>query len=81
MFPRAMLFKVATNFALMHLRRRGTEGRYWGQVVDLDYVKEVVPDQDSLLPEREAMAEQIGDRLVEAIKGLRPASRAVASTG
>ena len=77
MFPRAMLFKVATNFALMHLRRRRVEGRYWGHLVDMEYVKEVVPDHDSLLPEREAMAEQVRDRLVEAIKGLRPACRAV----
>jgi DNA-directed RNA polymerase specialized sigma24 family protein len=39
MFPRAMLFKVATNFALMHLRRRRMECRYWGQVVDMEYVE------------------------------------------
>ena len=77
MFPRAMLFKVATNFALMHLRRRRMEGRYWGRAVDMEYVKEVVPDQDSLLPDREAMAEQVRDRLVAAIKGLRPAYRRV----
>jgi RNA polymerase sigma factor (sigma-70 family) len=77
MFPRAMLFRVATNFALMHLRRRRMEGRYWGQVVDMEHVEEVVPDQDSLLPDREAMAEQVRDRLVAAIQGLRPAYRRV----
>lgn len=77
MFPRAMLFKVATNLALMHLRRRRTEGRYWGQIVDIEYVREVVPDQGSLLPDREAMAEQVRDRLATAIKGLRPAYRRV----
>ncbi|MHB8816763.1 MAG: RNA polymerase sigma factor [Steroidobacteraceae bacterium] len=77
MFPRAMLFKVATKFALMHLRRRRVEGRYWGQPVDMEYVKEVVPDHDSLLPDREAMAEQVRDRLVAAIKELRPAYRRV----
>src|SRR5487761_1152027 len=51
MFPRAMLFKVATNFALMHLRRRRMEDRYWGHPVDMEYVKEVMPDHDSLLPD------------------------------
>jgi RNA polymerase sigma factor (sigma-70 family) len=77
MFPRAMLFKVATNFALMHLRRRRIEDGYWGQPVNMDYVKEIVPDQDSPLPEREAMAEQVKERLVAAIKQLRSAYRRV----
>ncbi|MGH7867748.1 MAG: hypothetical protein ACREP9_09005 [Candidatus Dormibacteraceae bacterium] len=52
-------------------------GRYWCQLVDMEYVKEVVPDHDSLLPDREAMAEQVRDRLVAAIKELRPAYRGV----
>lgn len=43
----------------------------------MEYVKEVVPDQDSLLSDREAMAEQVRDRLVAAIKGLRPGYRRV----
>lgn len=77
MFPRAMLFKVATNFALMHLRRQRMEDKYWGHPVDMEYVKEAVPDHDSLLPDREAMAEQVRDRLVAAIKELRPAYRRV----
>jgi len=77
MFPRAMLFKVATNFALMYLRRRRMEGLYWGQAVDMEYVTEVVPDEDTFHPEREAMAEQVRDRLAAAIKGLRPAYRRV----
>ena len=41
MFPRAMLFKVATNFALMHLRRRRLENA----MITGSAGMEEVPDQ------------------------------------
>ncbi|HEV7138104.1 MAG TPA: sigma-70 family RNA polymerase sigma factor [Steroidobacteraceae bacterium] len=72
MFPRAMLFKVATNFALMHLRRRRLEN---ATMTSADGMEEV-PDQ-RLGPDRQAMAAQIGQHLTNVIKELRPNLRNV----
>src|SRR6185437_552112 len=55
-FPRAMLFKVATDFALAHLRRRRSEGRYSRQGLRMRYMKAVVPDGYSQPPDRQVMA-------------------------
>jgi RNA polymerase sigma factor (sigma-70 family) len=72
MFPRAMLFKVATNFALMHLRRRRLENA----MITGSAGMEEVPDQ-RMGPDRQAMADEIGQHLSKVIKGLRPNLRNV----
>ena len=72
LFPRAMLFKVATNFALMHLRRRRLESA----VIIGSAGMEEVPDH-RLGPDRQAMADQIGRHLTNVIKDLRPNLRKV----
>lgn len=77
MFPRAMLFRVATNFALMHLRRRRIERRYWGDAINIECVEEGVPDADVLPADRQVLADQIGQHLAAAIKDLRPTLRKV----
>ncbi len=72
MFPRAMLFKVATNFALMHLRRRRLENA----MITGSAGMEEVPDQ-RVGPDRQAMADQIWLHLTNVIKSLRPNLRNV----
>ena len=72
MFPRAMLFKVATNFALMHLRRRRLESA----MIMGSAGMEEVPDH-RMGPDRQAMADQIGQHLTTVIKELRPNLRNV----
>ncbi len=72
MFPRAMLFKVATNFALMHLRRRRLENA----MITGSAGMEDVPDQ-RVGPDRQAMADEIGKHLANVIKDLRPNLRRV----
>ena len=72
LFPRAMLFKVATNFALMHLRRRRVESA----VVSGPAGMEEVPDQ-AAGPDRQVMAAQIAQRLAAVIEELSPPLRAV----
>jgi RNA polymerase sigma factor (sigma-70 family) len=57
-FPRAMLFKVATNFALMHLRRRRLESAMITGAAGM----EEVPDH-RMGPDRQAMADEIGKHL------------------
>jgi RNA polymerase sigma factor (sigma-70 family) len=71
-FPRAMLFKVATNFALMQLRRRRLENAMISGAAGM----EEVPDP-RVGPDRQAMADQIGQHLVNVIKDLRPTLRNV----
>ena len=71
MFPRAMLFKVATNFALMHLRRRLESAMIMGSAG-----MEEVPDH-RMGPDRQVMADQIGQHLANVIKELRPNLRNV----
>ena len=72
MFPRAMLFKVATNFALMHLRRRRLES---AMITGSAGMEEVADHR--LGPDRQAMADQIGQHLTSVIKELRPNLRSV----
>lgn len=73
MFPRAMLFKVATNFALMHLRRRRLENA----MITGSAGMEEVPDEQRMGPDRQAMADEIGQHLANVIKELRPNLRNV----
>ncbi|HXR89573.1 MAG TPA: sigma-70 family RNA polymerase sigma factor [Steroidobacteraceae bacterium] len=75
-FPRAALFNVATNLALLHLRRRraermGLEAAVNGEDKARVAVDERVP-QDRLLS-----AEEYGASLATAIKALRLAHRKV----
>jgi RNA polymerase sigma-70 factor (ECF subfamily) len=72
MFPRALLYKVATNFALMRLRRARLES----SIITGSQGMEKVPDE-SASPDKRAMAEEINERLVETIKDLRPSLRTV----
>ena len=72
LFPRAMLFRVATNFALMHLRRRRLENA----MITGSAGMEEVADQ-GMGPDRQAMTEQIGHHLSIVIKELRPNLRNV----
>jgi RNA polymerase sigma factor (sigma-70 family) len=71
-FPRAMLFKVATNFALMHLRRRRLESAMITGAVGM----EEVPDH-RMGPDRQAIADEIGKHLTKVIRELRPNLRNV----
>lgn len=77
LFPRAMLYRVATNIGRMHLRRRRVERRYWGEAVDMEEAVEAVADRNSLPADREVLAEQIGRYIAAAIVGLRPTLRRV----
>jgi RNA polymerase sigma factor (sigma-70 family) len=72
LFPRAMLFKIATNFALMQLRRRRVESA----VISGPAGMEEVVDR-SAGPDQRVLAEQIAQRLAEVIEELSPPLRAV----
>ncbi len=72
LFPRAMLFKIATNYALMHLRRRRVESAVISGPGGMDQV----PDHAGG-PDRRVMADQIAQRLAQVIQDLSPPLRAV----
>jgi RNA polymerase sigma factor (sigma-70 family) len=72
MFPRAMLYRIATNFALMRLRRARLEST----IITGSLGMEKVPDE-AASPDKHAMAEEINERLVQMIRELRPNLRAV----
>lgn len=74
LFPRAALFKVATNFALMHLRKRRVGVGIVG-ATDIEKAEEV-PDH-RVNPDQRVSAEQLGDWLALAITALRPSIRKV----
>jgi RNA polymerase sigma factor (sigma-70 family) len=74
LFPRAALFKVATNFALMHLRHRRTENAVSLEINPLDDL----PDPHrGIDPEQEAAADEICRHLTKAIEKLRPTLHSV----
>ena len=72
LFPRALLFKVATNFALMHLRRRRLESAVIGAPEGMEQVADHAGG-----PDRQVLSEQIAQRLVAVIQDLSPPLRAV----
>jgi RNA polymerase sigma factor (sigma-70 family) len=72
MFPRAMLFKIATNLALMRLRRARLEST----LITGSAGMERVPDE-AAPPDKRAMADEINERLVQTIKELHPSLRTV----
>lgn len=71
-FPRAALFRVATNFALMELRRRrlATAG-----ITNSVYLEEVAAHRVS--PAQQVHADRVGEQIAEAIKALRSDHRRV----
>lgn len=76
LFPRALLFHVATNFALMHLRRRRLERSLLGGVAR--HIELALEDPDHHTgPEGKLIAAQLGEHLARAIKALRPNLREV----
>jgi RNA polymerase sigma factor (sigma-70 family) len=75
-FPRAMLFKAATNFALMQLRHRRCVRRRMGLPTTMEELEQV-PDQALLSHDQHVMADQIGHHLAAAIAALRPTLRSV----
>ena len=72
MYPRAMLYKIATNFALMRLRRARLEST----IITGPQGMEKVPDE-AAPPDKRAIADEINERLVQTIKELRPNLRVV----
>lgn len=75
-FPRAALFKVATNLAFMEIRRRCMERRLLGQSVGMEHMEEV-PDEDVSPPEQCVLVDEINAHIAETIKELRPNLRSV----
>lgn len=68
-FPRALLFKVATTLALVHLRHP--------RLQDTLCLKPDEMKEDAIGPHRQAMADQIEQHLVTVIKALHPNLRTV----
>ncbi len=75
-FPRAMLFKAATNFALMQLRHRRCVRRRMGSPTTMEELEQV-PDEAVLSHDQQVMADQIGHHLAAAVAALRPTLRSV----
>jgi RNA polymerase sigma-70 factor (ECF subfamily) len=72
LFPRAMLFKVATNFALMHLRRRRLESALISGPAGMEEIAD-----EGAGPDRRALAAEIGQHIIRVIKDLHPSLRKV----
>lgn len=75
-FPRALLFRVATNFALMHLRRRRL-----GRALPAGEPRNLEPALDEvghrIGPDGELSGVQLGDHIARAVKALPPNLRYV----
>jgi RNA polymerase sigma factor (sigma-70 family) len=72
MFPRAMLFKIATNFALMRLRRARLESTLITGSAGMEKVAD-----ETASPDKRAMADEINEKLAQAIGELPPNLRSV----
>jgi RNA polymerase sigma factor (sigma-70 family) len=70
MFPRALLFRIATTTALMRMRRARLEASIISGPAGMDEV----PDE-AAAPERRVIAAQVSQALTEAIRELRPTLR------
>ena len=77
LFPRAVLFRIATNVARMHLRRRRMQYQYWGQQIDIESMEEIVGNWRLPSADREILASQIGRYIGLTIKNLSPGVRSV----
>jgi RNA polymerase sigma factor (sigma-70 family) len=75
-FPRTLLFRVAANFAIMHLRHRRVVRRLGGMACD-PATLEHVPESEAHCPEWETMRGQLAPQLVAIIGALRPTFRNV----
>lgn len=75
-FPRALLFRVATNLALVQLRRGCIERQSLGEAADMENA-EKPHNHDAQILDRQVVADQIGNHLVAAIKALPPTLRHV----
>lgn len=74
-YPRARLFNLATNLALMHLRRRRMERRATGATLNTEEVDLEVLVGHGAEPGQAALCEQAAEELVRAIKTLAPRLR------
>lgn len=72
-FPRAVLFRVATNVALLYLRKRRAEQMGLAAVMEIEEVR--APDRDC--QHRQLSADEYGANLALAIKALRLSHRKV----
>ena len=75
-FPRAALFRVATNVALLHLRRRRAERMGLEAPMGSDEAAQVARS-DRVRQDRQLSAEQLGASLAIAVKALRLSHRKV----
>lgn len=75
-FPRAALFRIATNLALMELRRRRMKNEALLQVVEVSDDMEEIPTQ-RVGPDQDVMAEQVSQHIAAAIRELQPSLRHV----
>lgn len=75
-FPRAALFRVATNVALLHLRRRRAERMGLEAAMESDEATRVARS-DRVGQDRPLSAEEYGASLAMAIKALRLSHRKV----
>ncbi|HEV2405296.1 MAG TPA: sigma-70 family RNA polymerase sigma factor [Ktedonobacterales bacterium] len=75
-FPRAALFRVATDAALLYLRRRRAERMGFETAIDCEEAAQVARS-DRIHPERQLSAEEYGASLARAIKALRLSHRKV----
>lgn len=75
-FPRALLFRVATNLALVELRRGRVQRQALVEAADIESPDQL-PDHHVPVLSRQVNADQIGSYLAAAIKGLRPSLRQV----
>jgi RNA polymerase sigma factor (sigma-70 family) len=72
MFPRALLFKIATNFALMRLRRARLENTLITGSAGMEKVAD-----ETAPPDKRAMAEEVNEKLQQTIDELHPNLRNV----
>jgi RNA polymerase sigma factor (sigma-70 family) len=72
MFPRATLYKIATDLALMRLR----SGKSKAPIITTSAAMEWVPNTATWQDKR-VMAEEVNQKLVQTITGLRPGLRTV----
>jgi RNA polymerase sigma-70 factor (ECF subfamily) len=75
-FPRAALFRVATNVALLHLRSRRTERMGSEAAMESDEAARVARS-DRVRQDRQLSADEYGANLAIAIKALRLSHRKV----
>jgi RNA polymerase sigma factor (sigma-70 family) len=71
MFPRSTLFKIGTHLALMRLRAGRSEASLLATSAAMGW------PHNATSPDKRAGAEEVNEKLVQTIKGLRPSLRMV----